>query len=50
MTGPRWLYLHGFASGPGSAKGMRLAKHYAEMGVTVERLDLRRPSMEHLRL
>jgi pimeloyl-ACP methyl ester carboxylesterase len=50
VTGPRWLYLHGFASGPGSAKGTRLAEHYAEKGVTVERLDLRRPSMDHLRL
>jgi len=50
VTGPRWLYLHGFASGPGSAKGTRLAEHYAENGVTVERMDLRRPSMEHLRL
>jgi pimeloyl-ACP methyl ester carboxylesterase len=48
--GPRWLYLHGFASGPGSAKGMHLAEHYAKKGVTLERLDLRRPSMEHLRL
>jgi hypothetical protein len=42
--------LHGFASGPGSAKGSRLADHYAEKSVTVECLDLRRPSMEHLRL
>jgi pimeloyl-ACP methyl ester carboxylesterase len=49
-TGPRWLYLHGFASGPGSAKGTRLAEHYAGKGVTLERLDLRQPSMEHLRL
>ncbi len=47
---PRWLYLHGFASGPGSAKGTRLAEHCASMGVTLERLDLRQPSMEHLRL
>ena len=50
MLGPRWLYLHGFASGPGSAKGSRLADHYAEKSVTVECLDLRRPSMDHLRL
>jgi uncharacterized protein len=50
VTGPRWLYLHGFASGPGSAKGTRIAEHFEETGVTVERLDLRRPSMEHLRL
>jgi pimeloyl-ACP methyl ester carboxylesterase len=49
-AGPRWLYLHGFASGPRSAKAARLADHYAEKGLTVERLDLRQPSMEHLRL
>ncbi|MBV9947209.1 MAG: alpha/beta fold hydrolase [Myxococcales bacterium] len=49
-AGPRWLYLHGFASGPSSAKGTRLAEHYARRDVRLERLDLRRPSMEHLRL
>jgi pimeloyl-ACP methyl ester carboxylesterase len=49
-TGPRWLYLHGFASGPDSAKGRRLAGHYADKGLPLERLDLRQPSMEHLRL
>jgi pimeloyl-ACP methyl ester carboxylesterase len=49
-TGPRWLYLHGFASGPRSAKARRLAEHYAQRGVTLERLDLRQPSMENLRL
>lgn len=46
---PRWLYLHGFASGPGSAKGVALAEHYAERGISLERLDLRLPSLEHLR-
>jgi pimeloyl-ACP methyl ester carboxylesterase len=50
VSGPRWLYLHGFASGPGSAKGTRLSAHYADRGVDLERLDLRKPSMEHLRL
>jgi pimeloyl-ACP methyl ester carboxylesterase len=49
-AGPRWLYLHGFASGPSSAKGTRIAAHYAAKGVAMARLDLRRPSMEHLRL
>jgi pimeloyl-ACP methyl ester carboxylesterase len=49
-TGPRWLYLHGFASGPGSAKAKHLATHYADKGVALERLDVRQPSMEHLRL
>ncbi|MDQ3262845.1 MAG: alpha/beta fold hydrolase [Myxococcota bacterium] len=50
MSGPRWLYLHGFASGPRSKKGVALAQHYAARGVALELLDLRRPSLEHLRL
>lgn len=48
--GPRWLYLHGFASGPGSFKGRAMAAHYAAKGVELELLDLRRPSLERLRL
>jgi alpha-beta hydrolase superfamily lysophospholipase len=48
--GPRWLYLHGFASSPDSKKGRAVAEHYGRRGVAVERLDLRRPSFEHLRL
>jgi pimeloyl-ACP methyl ester carboxylesterase len=48
--GPRWLYLHGFASGPESAKGVELSAHYARQGIRLERLNLRQPSMEHLRL
>lgn len=50
MAGPRFLYLHGFASGPGSKKGVMLAAHYAERGVNLERLNLRLPSFEHLRV
>ncbi|HVK85072.1 MAG TPA: YqiA/YcfP family alpha/beta fold hydrolase [Kofleriaceae bacterium] len=46
----RHLYLHGFASGPRSAKGVAFAAHYAERGITVDCLDLRVPSFEHLRL
>ncbi len=46
---PRFLYLHGFASGPRSHKGVRIAEHFAARGVDVERLDLRLPSLEHLR-
>jgi uncharacterized protein len=46
----RLLYLHGFASGPGSSKGVALARHYEAKGLPVERLDLRVPSMERLRL
>ncbi|MEQ1502902.1 MAG: YqiA/YcfP family alpha/beta fold hydrolase [Myxococcota bacterium] len=48
MTGPRLLYLHGFASGPGSYKGRAVAEHLAARGVAVERLDLRVPSFERL--
>lgn len=48
--GPRWLYLHGFASSPQSNKARALAKHYAERGIDLQRLDLRLPSFEHLRV
>ena len=47
---PRWLYLHGFASGPDSTKGVAMSDHYARRGVALLRLDLRLPSFEHLRL
>jgi alpha-beta hydrolase superfamily lysophospholipase len=50
VVGPRFLYLHGFASGPQSTKGVRLAERFAARGVTLERLDLRVPSLERLRL
>jgi hypothetical protein len=50
LEGPRWLYLHGFASGPESAKGVALSAHYARQGIRLERLNLRQPSLEHLRL
>lgn len=46
----RFLYGHGFASGPGSTKGVGFANHFAARGVHVERLNLRVPSFEHLRL
>ena len=46
----RFLYCHGFASGPSSTKGVAFAKHFAEHGIHVERLNLRVPSFEHLRL
>jgi pimeloyl-ACP methyl ester carboxylesterase len=49
QPGPRWLYLHGFASSPESKKARSIAEHYARRAVAVERLDLRRPSLEHLR-
>jgi uncharacterized protein len=44
------LYLPGFASGPSSTKAVAYADHFAARGHTVERLDLRKPSFEHLRL
>jgi uncharacterized protein len=50
MTGPRFLYLHGFASGPQSTKGVAFSEHFARRGVAIERLDLRLPSLERLRL
>jgi pimeloyl-ACP methyl ester carboxylesterase len=49
-AGPRFLYLHGFASGPGSTKGRAFEAHFARQGLALERLDLRVPSLEHLRL
>jgi uncharacterized protein len=46
---PRFLYLHGFASGPSSTKGLSFTRHFAPLGLTIERLDLRLPSLERLR-
>jgi uncharacterized protein len=46
----RWLYLHGFGSGPDSSKGVAFAEHFARRGVALERLDLRVPSFERMRL
>jgi pimeloyl-ACP methyl ester carboxylesterase len=46
----KFLYLHGFASGPDSKKGVAIAKHLTAQGIAVERLNLRVPSSEHLRL
>ncbi len=44
------LYLHGFASGPNSTKGVAFDKHFSAHGRPIERLNLRVPSFEHLRL
>ncbi len=44
------LYLHGFASGPQSKKGVEFEAHFARTGIAIQRLDLRVPSFEHLRL
>ena len=44
------LYLHGFASGPLSKKGVAFEQYFAPKGIAIERLNLRVPSFEHLRL
>lgn len=44
------LYLHGFASGPKSTKGVAFEAHFAMRGRAMQRLNLRVPSFEHLRL
>jgi uncharacterized protein len=46
----QFLYLHGFASGPRSTKGVAFESHFATHGRSIERLNLRVPSFEHLRL
>jgi len=46
----KFLYLHGFASGPDSKKGVAISAHLATRGISLERLNLRVPSFEHLRL
>lgn len=48
--GPRWLYLHGFASGPRSQKARAFTGWAEGHGLSLACLDLRRPSFEHLRL
>jgi hypothetical protein len=48
--GRRFLYLHGFASGPASKKGRAVSERLARHGIGVERLDLRVPSLERLSL
>ncbi len=52
VRAPRFLYLHGFASGPESTKGRALAAHFGEgpRGIALERLSLRVPSFERQRL
>lgn len=44
------LYLHGFASGPQSKKGVEFDSYFSARGHDVQRLNLRVPSFEHLRL
>jgi pimeloyl-ACP methyl ester carboxylesterase len=44
------LYLHGFASGPASTKGVAFEKYFAERDIAIKRVNLRVPSFEQLRL
>jgi hypothetical protein len=45
----RYAYLHGFASGPRSAKGLALAERFHARGLELELPDLNRPSFGELR-
>lgn len=47
---PHVLYLHGFASSPGSRKGLAYDAALTALGYSVERLDLRLPDRDRLRL
>lgn len=47
---PRWLYLHGFASGPGSHKAAWLGARLARCGIELEVPDLNAGDFEHLTL
>lgn len=44
----RYLYLHGFASGPISKKGVRFDEAFRRRGLALERLDLNVPSFRDL--
>ncbi|MCZ2151492.1 MAG: alpha/beta fold hydrolase [Bryobacterales bacterium] len=45
---PPVIYLHGFASGPGSKKAQYFARRFAELGVKVEAPDLAEGDFENL--
>jgi pimeloyl-ACP methyl ester carboxylesterase len=49
MSTPAWVYLHGFASSVGSRKARAFVDWGAERGIAIDALDLRVPSLEHLR-
>jgi predicted esterase YcpF (UPF0227 family) len=49
LSAPIWLYLHGFASGPSSSKARAFKAWGEARGLAIEVLDLRVPSLEHLR-
>lgn len=45
---PTFIYLHGFASSPGSAKGGALAERFAERGIGLRLPDLNVPDFARL--
>lgn len=47
--GPAWLYLHGFASSPGSKKARAFVEWGSARQLDIEALDLRKPSLSNLR-
>ena len=49
MPGPAFLYLHGFASSTSSTKARAFVGWGKEHGIDVQALDLRVPSLQHLR-
>jgi hypothetical protein len=49
-AGRRLLYLHGFASSPGSRKGRAFDDYFSARGHDVLRLDLRLPDRDRLRI
>lgn len=46
---PAWFYLHGFASSPASSKARAFVSWGEDHGLSVRALDLRTPSLSHLR-
>lgn len=44
----KYAYLHGFASGPKAAKGLALARNFAQQDLTLHRPDLNQPSFAKL--
>ncbi|NEQ31096.1 MAG: alpha/beta fold hydrolase [Leptolyngbya sp. SIO4C5] len=47
---PTYVYLHGFASGPGSAKAQFLRSRFHESGLTLQIPDLNQNDFSHLTL
>ncbi len=46
----RYIYLHGFCSGPGTFKGNFFGARFAQRGVALAKPDLNLPDFEHLTL